>query len=281
MIGKEGTKAERGSIKAIAPIEIGFELNESRFNEIIASLGEVKLQSLSINCGNEEKQVITSTNGKFEEACFYANKGDYPISLSITYTNTLTQEQNLTFEQAMASLNIPAEIQLSISSKNKKDNTKINTSQGEINIGEAPVKITLDAREMFSDLQIQEGYRILRDMDNDNTIDREVTTFDYIYKIPKVYHPTFKVPNLKQEEFIYSFPLRVKPSEVPICEVYITPFPDEKTSYKIQTNILDGNLSNIANYHFQVFQVREKQNDVLIKETTSNNRDYDVKLPEK
>ncbi len=278
IIGKDGAKASRGDIAAIAPIEVGFELNQPILNELIASLGEVKIQSLAISCGNEEKQVITTNKGEFETSCFYGRKWNYPISITITYTNILTQEQNLKLEKEMANLSIPAEIDILISAHNKKSVTPLDAKQGEINLWKAPVKVTIDATSAFRDLRL-ENYEITRDMNNDNIIDREnMTTFDYIYKAPKVYHATFKIPWLDKENFVYSFPLRVEPSDVPICEVEMIPFPSKKTTYKMQTNILDGNLSSISSYHFQVLDIA---NNKIIKNETSTTRDMDFTFPER
>lgn len=276
MIGKDGAKASYGSVTAIAPIEIGFEINQPILSELIAGLGEVKIQSLTIACGNLENQTITNTNGKFDSPCFYAKKGDYPISVTITYTNTITQEQNLKLEQSVATLSIPAEIQLFISTQNKKSANPLGAIQGEINVGQAPVTITVDATEAFRNLGL-ENYLISRDMDNDNTIDRkDMPIFNYIFKMPKVYHPTFKIPELDEGTFVYSFPLRVEPSDVPICEVQLMQF--EGTKYKMQTNILDGNLSSISSYNFQVI---DNGTNKIIKNETSTNRDMDFTFPER
>jgi hypothetical protein len=127
---------------------------------------------------------------------------------------------------------------------------------------------------VFRDFSL-ETYDVVWDMDNDNVNDREnLVSFDYIYKLPKVYYPTVKFPELS--DFMYTFPVRVEQSDVPICEIIIIPF--EKTKYKIQTNFIDGSVSNVSSYNYTILESASKKVIDTIKKDT---RDIDYVFPER
>jgi hypothetical protein len=59
---------------------------------------------------------------------------------------------------------------------------------------------------------------VIWDMDEDLQTDREnQENFDYTYLVAKVYYPSFKFPDLS--DFIYTFPVRVDQSDIPICYI--------------------------------------------------------------
>ncbi|MDR2540419.1 MAG: hypothetical protein LBD11_01205 [Candidatus Peribacteria bacterium] len=117
-------------------------------------------------------------------------------------------------------------------------------------------------------------YQIVRDMDGDNVNDRETPQFDYIYKKAQVYHPTVKFPGLS--DFFYSFPVRVEPSDVPICEIVLSNF--SQTKYKIQTNFLEGSVSTIAGYTYRIIDTSTQKELTTLKNST---REVDYTFPEK
>jgi hypothetical protein len=146
--------------------------------------------------------------------------------------------------------------------------------QGEINLGKAPAKITVDTTSIFRDFALP-NYNVVWDMDGDDVNDRDnMVRFDYTYKLPQLYYPTVKFPDI-DENFVYRFPLRVEPSDVPICEILLLNF--EKTKYKIQTNFLDGSLSSIANYSYTITDTATNAPIATIKQ---NSREVDYTFPE-
>ena len=86
--------------------------------------------------------------------------------------------------------------------------------------GKAPSKVMFDASEIFKDLGISD-YKIIRDFDGDGTPDKQnnVTT-TFIYNQAKLYNIYVRFPTLNN--YIYTFPLRVEQSQVPVCEIAIT-----------------------------------------------------------
>ena len=187
----------RGAIKSIAPGEVIFTRNAPAWQNYLTKLGEVQATNFILNCGNPQKQILTyigtGSNGGFDGKCFYDKKGSYPISTVVTYTNTLTKERGLKHEQFVANLIFDSEIQLfQTNSQSTQKTTPLSATQGMVILGKAPIKVTVDATSVFRDFALK-TYEVVRDMDGDEVNDREnMTTFDYIYKVPKVYYPTVK-----------------------------------------------------------------------------------------
>ncbi|MDR3168380.1 MAG: hypothetical protein LBU27_01050 [Candidatus Peribacteria bacterium] len=278
LVGKRNSAGEIstgvfGKIPFIAPGEITFSLNLPVWSAELAKLGEITPQKLTLECGNPQKQQLNYNNG-FSAYCFYDKKGEYTRKAILTYDNKITGEKGITTELKSGSLSFASEIQLFASAQNAKSSSVLSATQGEINLGKAPAKITVDTTSIFRDFGLKE-YQVVRDMDNDDVNDREqLVSFDYIYKTPKVYTPTVKFPGLVN--FVYSFPVRVEQSDVPICEINLANF--SQTKYKIQTNFLDGSVSNIAGYTYHIFDALTNKEIATLKQSA---REVDYTFPEK
>lgn len=233
-------------IPLIAPSQLAFRLNGNiLLSQAAKNLGEVEILGVSLNCGNEKNQIIAynQEQGLFNGYCLYHKKWTYNVTLKIDYRNNLTNEkQNVTIP--VRSFDFQGEVILSLAGW-----WRLSPSEnGEFNLGKAPSKLTIDSSSIFRDFWLAE-YHSLWDMDWDETYDREDrVSFDYTYKVPKIFYPTFKFPDLS--DFVYTFPIRVEQSDVPLCDISL--YPIEKTKYKIQTTFLDGVVSNIANYSYSV-----------------------------
>ncbi|MDR2190726.1 MAG: hypothetical protein LBP53_06175 [Candidatus Peribacteria bacterium] len=267
LVGKEGATRSLRNVQLIAPAEMSFELNMPIWENYVASLGEVEVKTLTLNCGNPQQQTLFYQNTGFNGKCFYDKKGDYPVSITVSYNNLITKEERLTTERSVGTLSFKSAIQLLLG------NAPLITQNGELNLGKAPAKITIDTTAIFRDFNVPE-YHVVWDMDGDNTYEREdMVRFDYTYKLPKVYYPTVKFPDIS--DFVYSFPLRVEQSDVPICEIILLNF--EKTKYKIQTNFLAGSVSSVANYSYSIIDTATNTTIATLKEKS---RDIDYTFPE-
>ena len=133
----------------------------------------------------------------------------------------------------------------------------------------------MDATSVFRDFNLL-NYDMLWDMNSDDVNDWVGgNKFDYIFKLPQVYYPTVTFPELSN--FVYTFPVRVEPSDVPICEITFRKFEDEQSKYKIQTNFIDGSVSNVSSYSYTILDSGRKIIDTIKKDT----RDLDYLFPEK
>ncbi|GHW02966.1 hypothetical protein AGMMS50249_7520 [candidate division SR1 bacterium] len=279
LVGKNGAKIYWSDVKAIAPGEVDFELNDAAIQTYIKKIGDISISSIVINCGNTQKQVITykTADKAFDGRCFYDKKGDYTLSSSVIYSNNTTKEQNIKDDQSIGTLSFLSEIQLFVSNQNKKGVEQLSASANDktaINLGKAPAKIRVDASSVFRDFNLSD-YKLYWDMDGDDQVDREnMTSFDYIFNRPKLYYPTVKFPDLG--DFVYAFPIRVEPSDVPICEVELINW--EKTKYKIQINILDGSTSSISQFRYHILDTSTNK-DIDTKTVSATEKDRDYTFP--
>ncbi|MDR0860782.1 MAG: hypothetical protein LBO09_07630 [Candidatus Peribacteria bacterium] len=273
LVGKEGTTRFIAEVPLIAPGEISFVLNQPVRSAYVAKLGEVTPQRLIIDCGNSQKQQLSYGNNGFNANCFYDRKGDYPLKAIVTYDNKITGERGITTEIPLGTLSFTSEIQLFLSAQNAKSSTPLSAMQGEINLGKAPSKISVDAMAVFRSFGLPD-YQVVRDMDGDEVNERETPQFDYIYKKAQVYHPTVKFPGLS--DFVYSFPVRVEPSDVPICEINF--LPNSAPRYRMQTNFLEGSVSTIAGYTYHIIDTSTQKEIGTLKNST---KEVDYTFPEK
>lgn len=131
-------------------------------------------------------------------------------------------------------------------------------------LGKAPSKVMFDASAIFKDLGLSD-YTIIWDFDGDGTPDKQnnvSTTF--VYNEAKLYNVFIRFPALN--EYIYTFPVRVEQSDVPVCEVIVTK--GEGKNYTVTTNFFDKTI-NITTYQFDVLDRNKK--DASIDTIKNNN----------
>ena len=76
----------------IAPASMVFQINGPVFNrQVVPTLGPVDIQTVTMTCGNGTTLTMNA-NGSFDGSCTYFNKGEYPITLSVTHVNRQTTE---------------------------------------------------------------------------------------------------------------------------------------------------------------------------------------------
>lgn len=72
---------------------------------------------------------------------------------------------------------------------------RTNSGNSELIAGDAPVRVQIDAKNIFSELGIADN-NIIRDMDTDGTPDKEnKVTFGHNYLDPKLYTVSYRFPN--------------------------------------------------------------------------------------
>jgi hypothetical protein len=131
-------------------------------------------------------------------------------------------------------------------------------------VGKAPSKVMFDANSVFKDLGLTD-YKIIRDFNGDGEQDKQnnvATTF--VYNEAKLYNVYIRFPNLNN--YIYTFPIRVEQSDVPVCEIIVTK--GEGKEYTVTTNFFDKTVK-ITNYQFDILDRNKK--DVVIDTIKNNN----------
>lgn len=246
----------------IAPASMVFQINGPVFNRQVApTLGPVDIQTVTMTCGNGTTLTMNA-NGSFDGSCTYFNKGEYPITLSVTHVNRQTTE-TLTNTYEMWSLPFVSEIAVSV------QDGEVISGVGELVAGKAPRKITWDASAVFRDLGLPD-YRIVWDMDGDGKNDAEnVSDITWIYNEPKLYNVVVRFPGINT--FAYTFPLRIEQPDVPICILSATQI--QWTNYRIQAE-MTWRTARIDAYSFSVLDITDNRTVVGTQQSSTNTIDY-------
>ena len=137
MLGKDQKEFAYPSkgLYLIAPSEFVFKLRPQALTTYASKhWGEVSIQTLSLHCGNPQKQVLSyqSSDATFVGKCFYDKKGNYTISLEVRYKNTLTNEVR-TITIPVGTLDFKSEIQIfKTNSQNPQRSTLLSATQGAV-----------------------------------------------------------------------------------------------------------------------------------------------------
>ena len=258
---KDGTKYTRGdaTMRLIAPATMYYTLNNNYFNsQIVPSLGQVNFTEMYLDCGNGQKLKLNFTTAQFDGSCIYFKKWEYLLNLETTYINIPTSEK---LQKTFSGWSIIFESEISVSPT--KWTLTFNDAKTEMIVGKAPSKVMFDASAVFKDLGLSD-YKIIWDFDGDGTQDKQnnvATTF--VYNEAKLYNIYVRFPTLNN--YIYTFPIRVEQSDVPVCEIIVTK--GEGKDYNITTNFFDKTVK-ITNYQFDILDRNNEDRSVY---TIKNN----------
>ena len=249
-------------LKLIAPASMAFQINGPLFTrQVVPALGPVDIESVTMTCGNGTT-LLMNADGNFDWSCTYFNKGDYPVSLSVTHVNRQTTE-TLTNTYEMWSLQFVSEITVSV------QDGEIVPGVSELVAGKAPRKITWYASAVFRDLWLPD-YRIIWDVNGDGENDAEnVSDITWIYNEPKLYNVVVRFPGLNT--LAYTFPLRIEQPDVPICILSATQ--TQWTNYRIQAE-MTGRTAKIDAYNFSILDIADGRTVVGRQQSTTNTIDY-------
>lgn len=124
-----------------------------------------------------------------------------------------------------------------------------------------------DASAVFKDLSMTD-YKIIWDFNGDGEADKQNNaSTTYVYNEAKLYNVYVRFPTLNN--YIYTFPVRVEQSDVPVCEVVVTQA--EGKNYTVTTNFFDKTV-NITNYQFDILNRNNK--DKVIETIRNNNGSF-------
>ena len=280
----------------IAPAEVWFDVI---WSDILDALWNNKvIESVELICWNKQWQRLELTSDgltqvkkwgiwKFEWSCLYGQKWEYEYSLEVIYQNTISNEKHLKKTMKVDTrkkLQFTSEVIITPANSNSKNNNRILPTNWEFVLWKAPVKITIDSNQVFSDFWLG-VYNVVRDMDGDKVTDRkDQTTFDYSYRIPKVYYPSVKFPDLASKypsledfQFIYTFPVRITPSDIPVCYFDFSRV-EWTTRYQISTKFTDpSDAAKISSYKYTIRNAWTKSVHEVIADAP---QDIDYTFPE-
>ena len=286
----------------IAPAEFTFRLRSDRWLDYqYKNLWQnLTIKSIRLLCGNKqwenkEEQVLQLSDPSliwkqsminFEWTCLYWEKWTYEYSLEVSYVNNLNNE-NLTKiisnKDSWKPLIFDSEINISLitssSSSSNNKTTRVLPTNWEFNLWKSPAKMSVDTTQVFVDFG-KTYYNVTADLDGDWEIDREnQVKFDYSFKVPQVYHSYFKFPDVS--DFIYSFPVRVIPSDLPVCGVKVEKIENFEwnSRYKISTEFIDeADAAKISSYQYTINNVSTNKVHEILKDKS---QEFNYTFPEK
>lgn len=139
-------------------------------------------------------------------------------------------------------------------------------------VGKAPSKVMFDASAVFRDLGLSD-YKIIWDFNGDGTQDKQNNVSStFVYNEAKLYNVYVRFPGLNN--YIYTFPIRVEQSDVPVCEVIITQAQGKE--YTVTTNFFDKTVK-IVSYQFDVLD--RNDNDKIMDTIKNNNGLFSYQFP--
>lgn len=227
------------SLLLIAPINIIYEINVSLLQkQFISKYGDVSLRKLELDCGNWNGRTDISNSARWQ--CFFTSKWTKTPNLRVTFIKNQTQELSNTII-TLAQENIVSEILLST---NQWQTQKLNS---DIIVWKNPVKVTYDASSIFRDLSLQ-NYDIAWDPNADWVYEKEwYTTYTYNYTTAWVFHVNIRFPGINN--YIYTFPIRIEQSDVPVAEIVYTN--TNSSQYNIKATF-PWEDPDIARYSFNI-----------------------------
>jgi len=267
---KDGTKYTRwdATMKLIAPATMYYTLNSNYFNsQLVPPLGQVNFTEMYLDCGNGQKLKLNFTSFQFDGSCIYFKKGEYTLNLETSYINIPTSEK---LQKTFSGWSIIFDSEITVTPT--KSALTFNDAETEMIVGKTPTKVMFDANSVFKDLGLSD-YKIIWDFDGDGTQDKQnnvATTF--VYNEAKLYNVYVRFPNLNN--YIYTFPIRVEQSDVPVCEILVTK--GDGKNYNVVTNFFDKTVK-ITNYQFDVLNRNAK--DGVIDTIKNNNGTFSYQFP--
>lgn len=232
----------------IAPVNVGFKLLRQNYRRYVdLQLWPKDQRDVKLDCGNG--QVLNFANDdRFSKACFYTQKGKYPITLIAEYLEW-GQQKNEKFtitEVSVAS-------QLNFDAPASK---KVELSDNEVIVGPLPTEITFNADQIFRDLGLR-NYHINWDGDGDGIADKvNDSSFIFSYEKAEVFYPRFSLPGINKDLY-FSFPLRVEKSLTPVCKFNFEA--KTATDYQVSVNFFDEWDRFISDYSYLLYDNSNKK----------------------
>lgn len=265
----------------IAPSEMAYSI---RWDELLKLADKefplwYNRETLSVKllCGNGDSTILelydeNGVNRRFDWTCLYSKKWQYTYWIEITYENQMSKEKKIE-KYNLRSLDFTSEVIVyttsTTSSSSNNQTSRLLWSNWEFILWKAPAKITIDTTQVFRDFSLW-SYEVEWDMDGDFVNDRtNQVTFDYSYKVPKVYYVTYKFPWLS-DQVLYRFPVRVEQSDRPVCGIEVKSYVWTK-KYQISTDFIDASsAATIASYNYTIWnKSTNKAQDELRNESQS------------
>lgn len=135
---------------------------------------------------------------------------------------------------------------------------------GEVVVGKVPRKITFDASSVFGEFNLKD-YTLSRDVNGDGTSDRDNDPiYTFVYNYAQLYEVNVRFPGLNG--YLYTFPLRVEPSDVPVC--IVSGEAQQGTTYALSASFLADKVK-IDEYGFSIIDTQDDKVVERVKSLTN------------
>ena len=253
------------TIKVIAPALMSFKLGSDYFNsKILPTLWQAQITQVVLDCGNKQTITMNLSTALFNGSCIYFSKWDYSLALNVDYINIPTWEK---IKKTIPASTLTVQSDILVTPVGWA--ITYNDNNTEMIVGKVPAKVTFDASKIFKDFGLA-NYKIIWDVNWDWSADKEdASFFTYVYKKAWLYSVTVRFPELNNA--LYTFPLRVEQSDVPVCE--ISSSLAEWTKYNFSTNFLES-TSSITDYQFSIIDTANRKKPLQIIKSKNGQLSY-------
>ena len=243
-----------GSFYVIAPVNVAASLFSANYKEYVNTVfanANVMIEAVQLDCWNGQTLPLNGyDNINFVWECFYQKKWLYDISL-LFLTRDGNNNQNVE-KHPIKTISVDSEILV------RWINTQLTSGTNELSVGPLPAEVEFDADAVFRDLKLWE-YNISwywENMDDISPDKMNETVFRHTYNSSKVYYPKVRFHDVRYLDGNwwswdwYSFPLRVTPSTLPVCNVTVTH--EDALDYTLEWTFLDWTDRSVSDYSFEV-----------------------------
>ena len=261
----------------IWPIKVSFLLNKNLFTRLyIPSITSKEWWGIIpdkflLDCGNWQKLVYNSYDFWINKYCLYLKKWNYNVKFSFYYSTK--NKKNQVFELPWKTIQVNSNLII-------KTKYKLNDKKNEIILWQVWDLIKLDLWKIPSDLSLE-----WNDIEISFNEKEKFKKFKWIaiykYKNDWLYNLKIKIPSENIEYPIYTFPVRIEPSDKPTCNISYKIYKNNTNKYLIKINWTSPNwsiiktewkISNITNS-----EIYKKWKGKIFKVDLNNWSDYQIK----
>ncbi len=256
-------------LPVVAPVEVFMSPGKTFLDALTTELWVNDGQSYSLSCGNgwprQEGQIVEVVAGEqwfqFLEPCLYTKKWTYDLTLNYTYLDKVSL-QTLTDTLSVWKIEVKAEIDI----KNDWVSLGTNDNGNEILAWNSPARVVFDAKNIFTDLWLDES-RIIRsfDAETEDATKENKAFFSHNFTEGKLHRVYYRLPGSAYPLIYNSFPIRTLPSDIPQCT--ITTQKNGNGWYTFAGQWSDGG-NDIENIRFEVYNLSQER---VVQNTPTQN----------
>ncbi len=256
--------ASEPRVLLIAPTKIFYQLNSDIYkSRVLLPLGSPDVTWLTLSCWNGQEIGYDSETNGFG-SCLYTEKKIYPVTLNLQYVDRQTGEIKQDTRK-LADLSMDAKIDFDIVDGELTTNDKAD----EVLLGEAPVKLRLDAQDIVTAFGLTSN-EINWDIDGDGEYESlQTAIIKQQFLRSQLYTIRYQIPWLSP--YVYSIQARVLQPETPVCQVNIIQQSDSVYRFDVKFVEWSEKISQYA------FAIKDLANGSVIdqKKVRWNSLQYD------